>query len=435
MSRLDEVFANDLRAALDQRRQAGLWGVLLAALGLLGALGIWASLAELEEVTTGAGRVIPSSQIQVVETLEGGLVAEIFVREGDVVAPGDPLLRIDDTGFAARLGELEKQRAALKIRVQRLQAEAEGHQLDLREDGQAPPEAARELALFEARRIALRQELSVIEQQLSQRQLEKAELQTRLESAGVSASLLDEELARARELAEAGAYPKMDLLRLEREARGGQLDVAVLKASIPRAEAAITEASARRDSAVLGFRARAHEALTQTQTELTILEETITSARDKVRRTVLRAPVRGIINKFSVATIGAVVSPGENLSEIVPLEDTLLIEARIRPQDVAFLYPGQSARVRVTAYDYTLYGDLPGTVERIGADTVTDEDGQTYYRVILKTERNWLGTESSPLPILPGMVVSASILTGNKTVLDYLLKPIIKARSEAFRER
>ncbi|MBG6208115.1 HlyD family type I secretion membrane fusion protein [Labrenzia sp. EL_126] len=169
--------------------------------------------------------------------------------------------------------------------------------------------------------------------------------------------------------------------------------------------------------------------------ELTILDETIKSASDKVNRTVLRAPVRGIINKFSVATIGAVVSPGENISELVPLDDTLLIETQIRPQDVAFLFPGQAARVRVTAYDYTVYGDIPGVVERIGADTITNEEGNTFYRVILRTDRNWLGSESNPLPIIPGMVVSASILTGDKTVLDYLLKPIIKARSEALRER
>jgi adhesin transport system membrane fusion protein len=295
--------------------------------------------------------------------------------------------------------------------------------------------AERELALFEARKTALSQELSVIEQQLSQRGLEKVELETRLKSTQQSAKLLDEELRRARELAESGAFPKMDLLRLEREAQGGILEVEVLKASIPRATAAITEASARLESAILGFRAKAHEELILTLNELTILEETIKSAKDKVRRTVLRAPVRGIINDFSIATIGAVVSPGESISEIVPLDDTLLIEAQIRPQDVAFLFPGQFARVRVTAYDYTVYGDLTGVVERIGADTITNDEGDTFYRVIVRTDRNFLGTEASPLPIMPGMVVNASILTGNKTVLDYLLKPIVKARSEALREK
>lgn len=435
MPRVDEDFANDVRAALDRRSSASVWGLLLAVLLLFGALLVWAYFAEIEEVTTGDGRVIPSSQIQVVESLEGGLVAEIFVREGDVVEAGEPLIRIDDTDFAADLGELEKQRDALQIRAKRLDAEALGNPLVLDGDERDQPVAARELALFDARETALKQELSVIEQQLSQRQLEKVELETRLASVQLSSGLLNEELDRARELSEAGAFPKMDLLRLEREAQGGKLEVELLNASIPRSEAAITEASARLESAVLGFRAKAHEDLTQTLNELTILDETIKSAQDKVRRTVLRAPVRGIINKFSVATIGAVVSPGESISEIVPLDDTLLIEAQIRPQDVAFLFPGQPARVRVTAYDFTVYGDLPGVVERIGADTISNEDGETFYRVIVRTDRNWLGSESNHLPIIPGMVVSASILTGNKTVLDYLLKPIIKARSEALRER
>ncbi len=435
MSRVDETFANDVREALARRTNAGVWALLFAVLSLLGAFVAWAYFAEIEEVTTGDGRVIPSSQLQVVESLEGGLVAEIFVREGDVVEAGEPLVRIDDTDFAANLGELQKERNALFIRARRLEAEAQGTRLDLRGGDIDRLAAAREVALFDARETALKQELSVIEQQLSQRRLEKVELETRLKSLRLSAELLNEELLSARNLSAAGAYPKMDLLRLEREAQGGTLEVELLNASIPRSDAAITEAAARLESAVLGFRARAHEDLTRTLNELTILDETIKSAQDKVRRTVLRAPVRGIINKFSVATIGAVVSPGESLSEIVPLDDSLLIEAQIRPQDVAFLFPGQPARVRVTAYDFTVYGDLPGVVERIGADTITNEDGTTFYRVVLRTERNWLGSESNRLPIIPGMVVSASILTGNKTVLDYLLKPIIKARSEALRER
>lgn len=435
MSRVDETFANDVREALARRTNAGIWGLLFAVLLLLGAFVAWAYFAEIEEVTIGDGRVIPSSQLQVVESLEGGLVAEIFVREGDVVEAGEPLVRIDDTDFAANLGELQKQRDALFIRARRLEAEAQGTRLDLTGGAIDRLAATREVALFNARAIALKQELSVIEQQLSQRRLEKVELETRLKSLKLSAELLNEELLSARNLSAAGAYPKMDLLRLEREAQGGTMEVELLNASIPRSQAAITEAAARLESAVLGFRARAHEDLTRTLNELTILDESIKSAQDKVQRTVLRAPVRGIINKFSVATIGAVVSPGESLSEIVPLDDSLLIEAQIRPQDVAFLFPGQPARVRVTAYDFTVYGDLPAVVERIGADTITNEDGTTFYRVILRTERNWLGSESNRLPIIPGMVVSASILTGNKTVLDYLLKPIIKARSEALRER
>ncbi|AXS42135.1 HlyD family type I secretion periplasmic adaptor subunit [Breoghania sp. L-A4] len=435
MSRLDETFANDVRAALESRRTAGVWPLLAVLLLLLGLAGAWAHFALIEEVTTGDGRVIPSSQIQVVQPLEGGLVAEINVHEGDIVEAGQPLVRIDDTGFASTLGELRTRRAALEARARRLEAEAYDLPLDLPAGNLSPELIAGETALFEARRAALEQELAVNDQKLAQRRLEKIEMETRLEQTTTTVELLNKELDKARDLQSKGAFAELELLRLERQAQTEKMELAVLEASIPRTSAAIAEAMALRASAIAGFRAKGHEELSQTRGDLSVIEETIRAAEDKVRRTILRAPLRGIINKLSVTTIGAVVRPGEAIAEIVPLDDKLLIEARVRPQDVAFLHPGQDASVKVTAYDYTVYGDLPGKVERISPDTITDEDGNTFYRVIVRTDKTYLGTESEPLPIIPGMVVSTAILTGRKSVLDYLLKPIIKARSEALRER
>lgn len=436
MSRaLDETFANDVRSALEGRRMVRAWPLLIVLLALLIAAGVWARFATIEEVTTGDGRVIPSSQIQVVQPLEGGLVAEINVAEGDLVEAGQPLVRIDDTGFAAEMGEVHRRRAALLVRSKRLEAEAYGRPLNLSGSGANATLVAGETALFKARSAALAQELSVTDQQLAQRQLEKVELEIRLDQTTATIELLDRELNKARDLQKHGAYPELELLKLERQAQGEKMEVAVLAASIPRTTAAIAEAMARRAAAVSGFQAKSHEELTRSIGELSVLEETIHAAEDKVRRTTLRAPLRGIINKLSVTTIGAVVRPGESIIEIVPLDDSLLIEARIRPKDVAFLHPGQDASVKVTAYDYTIYGDLPGKVERISADTITDEEGNTFYRVIVRTDKNYIGNESNSLPIIPGMVVSTSILTGKKTVLDYLLKPIIKARTEALRER
>ncbi len=434
MSRLEETFANDVRTALESRRTAGVWPLLAVLLLLLAAAGAWAHYALLEEVTTGDGRVIPSSQIQVVQPLEGGLVADIHVHEGDLVEAGQPLVRIDDTGFASELGELRTRRAALEARAERLQAEAYDLPLALSEDLGAELIAG-ETALYEARRAALEQELAVNDQKLAQRRLEKIEMETRLEQTAATVALLDKELEKARDLQSKGAFAELELLRLERQAQTEKMELAVLRASIPRTAAAIAEAMALRASAIAGFRAKGHEELSQARGDLSVIEETIHAAEDKVRRTVLRAPLRGIINKLSVTTIGAVVRPGEAIAEIVPLDDKLLIEARVRPQDVAFLHPGQDASVKVTAYDYTVYGDLAGTVERISPDTITDEEGNTFYRVIIRTGKAHLGTESNPLPIIPGMVVSTAILTGQKSVLDYLLKPIIKARSEALRER
>lgn len=227
----------------------------------------------------------------------------------------------------------------------------------------------------------------------------------------------------------------MELLRLEKAYRAEQRDITVLQATLPRTEAAIAEAEAKIQAAVLGFVSRASEALAECNASLAVTEESLRAAQDRVRRTVLRAPVHGIVNKLSVSTIGAVVKPGESIVEIVPIEDTLLVEARVRPQDVAFIRPGQPASIKVTAYTYTVYGDLPGVVERIGADTVPDEKGNPYYRVILRTQRTHLGADSKALPIMPGMVVTADIQTGRKSVLAYLIAPIQVARHEALRER
>lgn len=433
--RLEEHFANDVRAALDRRRLVGIWPLLGILALLLSGAWYWAAHAVLEEATIGDGRVIPSSQTQIVESLEGGLVAEIFVAEGDVVEAGEPLVRIDDTSFAALLGELRQKRAAVLLKSKRLEAEALGQALSLPASLSNEVLVQGETALYQARASALQQELTVIDQQLAQRRLEKAELATRLERSRASTALLEKELQKASDLSKLGAYPEMDLLRLEREAQNERLEIAVLEASIPRAEAAIEEAIARKTSAKAGFQAKAHEDLTNALAELSVLDQSLLAARDRVQRTTLRAPVRGVVNKLNIATVGAVIGSGETLAEIIPLDDTLLIESRIRPQDVAFLHPGQPARIRVTAYDYTVYGDLTGKVERISADTITDETGETYYRVILRTDKTHLGTDEAPLPIIPGMVVSSAILTGEKTVLDYLLKPIKKARSEALRER
>ena len=197
----------------------------------------------------------------------------------------------------------------------------------------------------------------------------------------------------------------------------------------------IAEATAKIQATILTFRARASEGLGEINASLAVTDESLKAAEDRVRRTTLRSPVNGIVNKLVVNTIGAVVRPGESIVEIVPVEDNLLVEARVRPQDVAFIHPGQAASVKVTAYNYTVYGDLPGVVVRIGADTIPDEKGNPYYRVILRTSSNHLGSDKDPLPIIPGMVVTADIKTGRKSVMDYMLQPIQVARHEALRER
>lgn len=435
MRSLDERFANDVRAALDRHGMVSVWP-FLAILGALLAGGVlWASQAVLEEVTRGSGRVIPSSQIQVVQPLEGGIVAEILVAEGDQVDAGQALMRIDDTSFSSELGEIRQRRAALTARRIRLEAEARDTAPDFSEGDLADELVLQESALLDARRSALAQEIAVVAEQLAQKELERVELQTRLVETEATVALIQEELDLAERLRQRGNFPQIELLRLRRQAQEQARELAVLEAALPRGEAAIREAVARRENALAAFRARAAEELARTAADLSVIEETITAARDRVRRTMLRAPVRGIVNAVPITTVGAVVQPGQSVVEIVPVDDRLLIEARVRPQDVAFVGPGQAASVKVTAYDYTVYGDLSGTVDRISADTITDAEGETFYRVIVETEETALGNADAPLPIIPGMVVDVDILTGEKTVLDYLLKPVNRARNEALRER
>ncbi|MCZ8260633.1 MAG: HlyD family type I secretion periplasmic adaptor subunit [Beijerinckiaceae bacterium] len=438
MHKDDFAFANDIRsaAALRTPRTYALLVQVTAALML--TVLVWAHFAILDEVTRGEGRIIPSRQIQVVQPLEGGLVENIHVKEGAIVQKGDILMRIDDTSFAAQLGEIRERRLALSTRVARLTAEAAG-QNQIASSPAPLREAARaweaEKAVFEARQRKLHQDIEVIVQQVGQRRAELAELQAQDRRLTQSIALLSREIAITRRLYQQRVVPEIEMLRLERQAAEleGQLDV--VKASLGKADTGIREAEARRENVVSTFRASSEEELSKAQADLAVVEETIRAARDRVRRTDLRAPVHGIVNKISVTTIGAVVQPGQAVMDIVPLEDNLLVEGNIRPADIAFIRPGQAAVVKVSAYDSTIYGSLQGRVERISADTITTEQKDVFYRVIVRTTKSHLGPDAAPLPIIPGMVGRVEILTGRKSVLDYVLKPVRKVFGEAMRER
>ena len=435
MRALDETFANDIGTAMDLQGSRSALPLLAAVtIGLIAA-GVWAHFAMIEEVTRGQGRVIPSSHVQVVQPLEGGIVAAIEIREGQQVEQGAPLVRLDDTNFSASHGELKQKRMALLARRARLIAETTGSEPSFDIPGLDDKVAAPERALFEARKAALEQELTVTRQQLAQRKLELEEAETKLEEMGETIVFIQKELKLADDLQRKGAFPEMQVLKLARQERSERRDINVLLSALPRMKAAIQETQSKIEALQTTFHSGASEALAETLASLAVTDEALKATQDRVRRSILRAPTRGIVNKLNVTTIGAVVRPGESVVEIVPIEDSLLVEARVRPQDVAFIRPGQPASIKVTAYDYTVYGDLPGTVERIGADTIMDEEKKPYYRVILKTPRTHLGPAEEPLPIMPGMVVSADIQTGKKSVLDYLTRPIQSVRHEAFRER
>jgi adhesin transport system membrane fusion protein len=411
--------------------------LLLAIVAFFGVFFAWASWAELDEVTRGDGKVIPSSQVQVVQNLEGGIVAEILVREGAIVEPSQVLLRIADVRAASDLRESRTRYLALLGALGRLRAEVEQTSIAFAPEllSGAPGVVQNERALYDARRAALESELEVLRSQAAQRRQELSELATRLAQLERSHALAVEELEITEPLATSRVVSKVQLLRLQREVNDLEGELETTRLAMPRAEAALREAERKIEERRLNFLAEAQRELNAVEAEATALQETIAAEADMVSRTEVRSPVRGTVKQLFVATVGGVVQPGEDLVEIVPLEDTLLVEAKIKPADIAFLHPGQPAVVKVTAYDFARYGGLDGVVEDISADTITDERGESFYRVRVRTDDVALLKADEPLPIIPGMTTQVDILTGEKTVLDYLLKPIQRAKERALRER
>jgi len=377
-----------------------IWGLLAFVLFLV----LWAHFAIVDEVTRGEGKAIPSSRLQKIQNLEGGIVAELFVREGQIVEAGDPLLRLDDTRFASNVGETEADRLALAARVERLSAEVEGRDLAMPEHvlRDAPNLADSERALFESRRDQLRDEIGGLEEQLAQRRQEVREMSSKQEQFRSSLALLRKEIAMSEPLVSSGAISPVEVLRLKRaevESRG-QLDATTL--ALPRANAAIKEIESKIGETRGRFRSEALTQLNEARTELSKLKSTGKALEDRVRRTLVTSPVRGVVQQMLVSTIGGVIQPGSDIVEIVPLDDTLLVEAKVRPQDIAFLHPGQEAMVKFSAYDFTVYGGLKAELEHISADSITDEDGNSFFLIHLRTDKSHLGSDEKPLLIIPG---------------------------------
>jgi membrane fusion protein, adhesin transport system len=416
MQQSDFAFVNNIRAASELRTPRTSRILLVSLLALMTTAVAWAHFAVLDEVKRGSGRVVPSRQIQVLQSLEGGIVRETLVQEGAIVAQGQVLMKIDDTKSASELGEIRERRAANAARVARLEAEVGGRgepQFAEELAGIAPRAVETERNVFAARQRKLSQDVDVLLQQ----QIRFAD----------SIKLLSREIELTRNLYVQKIVPEIDMLRLERQA-------SELKGQL-------AEAQSRISSATAAFRSQAEEDLAKSRGDLAVLDETIKLARDRFRRAELRSPVNGVVNKLNVTTVGAVIQPGADVMDIVPLDDTLLVEGRIRPQDIAFIHPEQDAVVKLTAYDSSVFGALKGKVERISADTIVsdkpdrDERNEKFYRVMIRTEKNHLGTDEHPLPIIPGMVATVEVLTGHKSVLDYVVKPARLLRDEALRER
>jgi len=347
------------------------------------------------------------------------------------------LLRIDDTRFSSSFREGQVREAALAAKLARLSAEVELTEFEVPEAVAAvdPVVATNEVALFSRRQQELASALLVLRRQVAQRRQELVEMRSRKSQLDRSYALLREELRRTEPLVSNGVVSEVELLRLRRTVNDTRGDQDSARLALPRLESAYQEARGKVDERRLRFVADAQAQLNEARSELNALQQTGLAMEDRVARTLVRSPVRGTVKQLKINTRGGVVQPGMDLVEIVPLEDTLLVEARVRPADIAFLRPQQHAVVKLTAYDYAIYGGLDAKVEHISADTILDEKENHYFLIRVRTDKNYLGEETDPLPIISGMTATVDILTGKKTVLNYLLKPVLRARERALRER
>lgn len=421
------------QAAIEQeplRARGILYGIGVVVVLMIG----WAAFAEIDTVTRGQGKVIPSQQVQVIGSQDGGVVSEILVREGNTVAKGAMLLRLDQTRSQSTLGENRVELRGLSVKAARLRAVIDDQAFEPTElmVAEVPDIVDQERELFVSTLRSLEVEQQITEQQLLQRNEEMSELSARESQLEVERRLAAKELEVTRPMVSSGAVSQVEILRLERDLNRATGELAQTRAQVKRVASSIVEARERVSSVRLEFVNEAGEQLTETTIRINGLRAAAEGLSDRVRQTDVTAPVAGIIKQLFFNTVGGIVLPGRDIIELVPLDDTLLLEVRIRPQDIAFIAPGQAANVKVTAYDFVVYGGLAGEVEQISADTVVDEEGNAFYEVRVRTERADLGVER---PIIPGMTVEVDVITGKKTVLAYLMKPVLRARQRALSER
>lgn len=434
----DAEFMSEVSAATLESVHRGGHSLLVLTIVFFVVAGWWAYETTLDEVTRGDGKVVPSSKIQVIQNLEGGILSEVLVAEGQTVNKGQVLLKIDDTRFASSFRETQLKYWELLARTARLKAESEGRKLEIPEEvvRERPNLAAHEMALYQSRQLELETSIRVLKQQEQQRQQELVERRAEQKHLERGYELSNDELKMSEPLVTEGVMSEVELLRLKRTVNDLQGDMDANRLAIPRIRSTLNEVRQKMEEQHIRFKTEAAGQLSEVRAELARTKETIYSLEDRVTRTQVRSPVKGTIKQLKINTVGGIIQPGADLMEIVPVEDNLLIEAQIRPADIAFLRPGQEAMVKLTAYDFSIYGGLPAKLERISADTITDEKDESFYLIYLRTEKNYIeSNQKGRLDIIPGMTASVDILTGKKSVLDYLLKPILKAKNEALRER
>lgn len=432
----DVAYMRSLAGAVIQRSPRYMTMVLVVISAVIAAAIAWMNFAEVDVVVRGQGKVVPSRQLQVIQSLEGGVVTEILVREGDLVGINQAVVKISDIAFSSSLEENRLLYLELKARIARLSAEASG--IDFEPDEEVATEAPALLRSEESLyRSNLRQhdeEVSILEEELIQHRNELTEAQAKSRQVRRSLDLLSQELELKRPLVKKRLVSEIEYLQLQRSHNDLQGELENLEISIPRVRSTVEQGKGRIEQLRLDFSNKARRELNEANAEASRIAETQNALRDRVQRTTVRSPVKGTVTRLHINTLGGVVAAGGPIMEIVPFEDALLVEVQIEPADVANISTGQPSRLKFSAYDFAIHGALDAQVRFLSADTVTNEDGMSFYVARLEPDRSYLGPKSRPLPIRVGMTVEADIITGKKTILQYLMKPINRGLGKALRE-
>lgn len=433
----DIDFMGELEAATNLRPATPAVLLLFSICSLIVFLIVWAGTSEVEEITRGQGQVVPSKDIQYVQSLEGGVLQELLVQEGEHVKKGQALLRISDVHFSSEERGTESRFLSLRARKARLEAEANESEFSLPEEiaEKSPEISANEKALYNSRRLELQNAYDILDDKTAKASADLEETKAQINRLYSNRKLLSEELRITKDLVSKRAAPKLEEIRLQRQLSdiNGQINAnAQHKKSL---EATLSSVRNERKSQKNVFKSNALKELGEVETDIKALEESLKSIGDRVDRAEIKSPADGIVNKITIKTIGGVIEPAKPLVEIVPMDEALKIRAKVSPSDIAFIKTDQPAKIKITAYDAQRYGSLKGKISRIGANSITDRDGGVYFEIEAIAEKNYMGSDERPLPVTPGMVAELEVITGKRSILEYMLKPILRARDRAFTER
>jgi len=433
----DYEFMNSLSSAILEQTPSKISKVLKIWLFTIIAFIVWASLADIDEITRGDGDVIPYGQNKVIQNLEGGIVESILVQEGQIVEAGQVILKINNakSTSSSRTNEMKFN----ELEAKRLRLYAEANSLEFKTIKTIDEDLLRQISLakklYNSDKLEFEAKDRSNANQIEQRKQEVREAKSRIKSLQKSLEFVNEEVAMTEPMVKEGIKSRVDFLKLKREANSIENDIDSAKLSLPRLESAIREYRNKRIESKQLFINTAKKELNEVTAELSRLKTQQVAFSDQVDRTMVKSPVAGIVQKLFINTVGGVIKPGADLVEIVPTNEKLFLEIKIKPSDIAFIHPGAKAKIKVSAYDYAIHGGLDGEVVNISPDTITDKKENTFYLIHVQTDKNYLGTKEHPLNIIPGMTVNVDIVTGKKTVMQYILKPILKSKQYVFTER